>query len=1088
MSTSNNSMSAHDSRYLQSLVDYVLDVKPFRTKLAKTGAVSEEYVFADVMNLTFTDSHDIRIFLGADLMPSSATPSSRARLSSSWVQDIVSDGIRRTWPIPNITVPKYSSHACREKFEVGVDDYAGIAGLTSGVFDQRRWDFMGITDVRVNDEHQQDSSDYFLSHGVFTFDVLGLDDDDSKPYWKRNDLIAAEADVRGAVINKELGELRYDDVKRLGGSLVNIIGETYEEFYAVCISEYVPAVMVDDVVVTPAIPSVIEVYSPNATNALGTVSCGDTFTLLEGANTRIEFTYTFAEGHVTDEAKIGDRYEIVPAGKITVSPTAIPQKWSLIKVNPIRLTQKPTWTASPSAQVRQHGDPCLEVHVASIEFSPASEWEVLFAGDGTFSLTAWAPGKASMLAGYPKTLSLADGCSFKDENVAFTIIPTVDGFNADDKFEWVIGKNLAQYKVFGSVSGWTTDITTELDAEVGKLFYNGQIAFKIPKLQMFTDAYHASISTAVFADSQIDGLVTKTVISDWQDRLLDRIVLTDIQFKNGVFLGIGEGKIELASVDGAVWTDNIASIYTPASSTDVVVIPSYSGRVAVTADGSTYDIVPVGGNVINATTVAKNFFSTGDYPDVHVAVGDGGTIASSASGLSWIRHTSGTNQDLNHVIWTGSSFIAVGMNGTILRSINRVVWTEVQAADPSLPDLNSVVSAAGVLYAVGSNASIFKSKNDGLTWLNLNPFPTTITDFTDIAYGDGKFVVSGTSGVNAMLIKGDEGEEVWETYTGKSLNAIEFGAGVFVGVGGSKTDAENFSASTDGTAVSTMAEPSTYTIKFTKSSNYALGIPGEATVFNNILGYGKNLKTDQLWSDQWVKFSLNTAAGYDYTVGDVVHVYLTDSVAYPQDMVAYANAIGYDTNVYDIIGYDGGVDIGRNARTPRAINSELFPLFHSHGAVIFQEQLTVDDVITIDKAFEEKISIEIESASTRFPELGAVNDRIPLYFKYSDYVEAANDFDTTSTKPADFSDIAPFIEAFSSASGQRVFYIRSPRFATTNRASQSVLTFDSQFFNTYLAYNTHYTIFASPQDTYGQTVRVKMAEALQIDVKPVAQS
>lgn len=1068
MSITNNSIAARNSRYLQSLIEYVLDVKPYRTKLAKSGAVSEEYVFSEIVNANISESQKIKTILGADILASTSVAAGvRARMSDSWVQDLVSDGVRRIWPMPNVTIPKMASQSSREKFVVGIDDYLGIPGLTLGALDQRRWDFKGVTDVRANDEHQQDSIDYFLSHGAFSFDVVGSFDGPGSlpPTWIRRDLNEPTDDnptgqTAYNAFNVLQGPLVYNDVAMLGGTLENITGATYEEFYAVC---------------TSVSPGILTVYSPNEVLPLGTVTFGDTFTLMDlSSNIRIQFTFSESLGQTEDVSTIGDRYDIVPAGKIVLHPNAQTETWSLIKVNPIGLTQKPVFT--PIAGPGDSIDPRLEIHVQSIEHTVASDWLLTFNGDGTYELVARDATTLAILPGYPVTVSLVDGCSYRDDNIAFTIIPTVNNYGVGDTFSWGIGALKPNYKVFGSSSGWTVDVYTGLDAQVGKWFWNGSIGFKIPKLEMFVEAFDSTISVLNVMDESWTEVAITAI-----DGIADGTVLNNLSFQNGVFLAVGEGQIQLASTNGTSWTDDIPSLYGPPNilynPTTLLLVPGRNGVISTSQTGATWSYKQTGVNAnLNDYVMVEDFFLAGVFPNVWLVAGDSGSIASSSSTDGWFVHTTGTNENLHSIIWTrdGSNpvgcFIAVGDNGVILRSPDRLTWTSVNATG-NVGDLRSVIHVGGgELIAVGHKSTILRSTDDGLTWSDLNQFPGGYAEFSDVAYGAGLYVAVSTNGTSASSTDG----VIWTSYASNIFNSIQFGNGVFVGVGGSLNQASQFTAATDGSAVSIMAEPSTYTITFTKACDPLNSIAGEATVYNNILGYGKNLKTGEEWSDKWIAFTLNDIPGQN-VVGDKIRIHLAPSTPFPTNVELFNSLGGYEVFAYEIIGYDssGGE---QNAKTALGLNTEMYPLFHSHGAVIFPN-VSNGTQITIDKAFEENITFKILNASTRFPELGAIEDSIPLYFKYSDIASAINDYDTTLTAPAEYSDFAPFIEAFSGATGERVFYIVSPRLLKTNQASQSRLVIDQAFFTKYLSFNTPYSIAVYPQDSYGQVVRVKMTEA-----------
>jgi photosystem II stability/assembly factor-like uncharacterized protein len=67
--------------------------------------------------------------------------------------------------------------------------------------------------------------------------------------------------------------------------------------------------------------------------------------------------------------------------------------------------------------------------------------------------------------------------------------------------------------------------------------------------------------------------------------------------------------------------------------------------------------------------------------NLYVAVGDAGTILTSADGGFWSPQTSGTTQRLNSVLWGGDRFLAVGENGTALTSPDGLTWTPHPTGD-----------------------------------------------------------------------------------------------------------------------------------------------------------------------------------------------------------------------------------------------------------------------------------------------------------------------------------------------------------------------------------------------------------------------
>lgn len=1035
MASTNTTLGVQSSAYLKSLVSYVNDVKPFRTKLSmSTGAVSEKYLFSDTLSIRLTEAKKIKSLFGADLLPAAFTSLGvRTRETSSWWNDITSDGVRTSWPIPNFTNPMLSSFSSSQRFTAGVNDYQGIPGLTSGALDPKTWVGPGITDVRVNGVHAQDTVDYFLSHGVFSFDTLGVVN--GVPQWMQHDLKldvpainsveatmstgAGGALAAHAAFSPQPGDLSYADVQRSGGTITRISGQTYEEFYLRC---------------TAVHPATLTVYSSSdKSTLLGTAVLGSTFTLTgPGGVNRIQFTFTYEIGQVVETATIGDEYLITPQNKIVVSPTAPVEVWSLIKSNPIGLIVSPTW--NPSLSVPRTKIPALEVHARSIEFTPQSTWSVTFHGDGTYTLT-------SSLPGYPVTVSLLNGCSYRDANIAFTLIPTSDGWVAGDSFTWQLGVTRATYKVFGSVSGWQPNAT------VGQWYWNGKIGFKVPALEIFAQVYNSTISTSTSGGA----------FGSWTTEVSGAQVLNAVSFSNGIFLTAGTNSIVGGSTDGVSWTNNLSTIFTP-SPHELIIVTGQAGFVAVSADGVNWVQENPGVTVnLNASINIPNFLAspgsaTNDLNCIIVA-GDSGTVLTSIDGTGWAHQTSGTTNDLNGLAWSSDAIIAVGALGTVLRSTDRLTWSSVTSnTTATLNDIIYVSPSSlypqGVFTAVGESGTIIRSTDGGLTWSNLSQFLTGT--FSSVACGGGRYVAVGPSGYVAQSVDGI----IWTRYSGKIFSSVAYGAGKFVTVGGSTNSTPQFIQLAP---VSAMSVPSSYTITFTAPSSSATGVHGQATVYNNISGFKSNLLSDMPWSDEFISFQLNTIPGtFDYSIGDVINVFLSP-------------------------GYPGNITPPEPSENlallniPELYNNEVFPLYHSHGAVIFPA-LTSGSSVIIDKAASQKIRLKITGSSSNHPELASQLDWIPLYLKAYDVVDS----NLNPTSKAEFSDLQTFIEAFSASTGQLIFYVLSPRYLTTNRAAQSTLVFDQTFFNTYLTPNTSYSIVVQPDQSYGQTIRVKMTDNLKV--------
>lgn len=1138
MSSSDNSVAARSSTYLNSLVDYILDVKPFRTKInTRNGAVAEEYLFSDSINVKIESSiPQETIFLGADTLDRSTikTLTQAERLeygyrgfsrpySNSWQQAVVSDGQRLTWPIPNISIPKFASSFSDDEFVSGyrtivhnpadglapvirLDDYQGIPGLTRGVFDQRRWDGIGITDVKRNGVHQQDTIDYFLSHGIYAFDSLPPETSDQIPMWiphtvnpnpvDPDDVLEWDSEFASLPFSGDNATLYYTDLTRTFGTITNISRGAYEEW------------LLEITAVVPNVSVTIRAtgYQNGLvyTNAESKVFDWPTITPQQFVGSKLTYSYQ-ANPQVGDLTVpvVGAQWLLTPGAKITVANDALKETWSLIKTNPSVFAPGGHPVFMPA--VPRTELPGIEIHTATLtnaisQFSDEIPWTITFIDTVNYRLEC-----NGLLPGYPKTISLLDGCSYRNTNIGFTLIPANDGWFAGDLISWTTTSRVTHYKVLGSLSGWMPDAT------VGQWYWNGKVGFKIPALDYFATAVNTTIALSATGTQ-----------GDWESTVNNNQTVNGVNFFNdgaqGIFVIAGNDSIAGGSTNGAVWTSNIGSIFTPTGN-EFLVITGADGNIYVSTNGLQWsqDGLSLNGG-INDTIFIPNFLAlnatdTANTLNCIIAVGEDGRIFTSAMGLGWEPQPSGTTETLNALTYSKDYIVVVGDNGTILISEDRNVWT--QAISNTTDSLRDVIfvddgSIHGILTVVGDNGTILRSEDGGSTWANLGAFSSG--QFSGVAYGNGKYVAVGTS---AHIAESTDGI-VWTRYANKPFNAIAFGNGVFVAVGGStSTTTSQF---TQLAPINKMAEPSTYTIEFTQatssvtnftftvtaptfrisgidnagnifkvaeknnsnltvkvngtattnftvqnsiitlSSQLAVGaivevtappFNGSATVFNDQYGYRQALEANTPWKDEYVSFQLDTIPGqFEFNVGDEINVIISPSFTFTND--------------------------NKNITVPYLMNTEIFPLATSHGAVIFPN-IADGDKIIINKAFFDKAFLKIKNASLRYPELGADGDNIPLYFKLFDRLTNG-----LPSSAADFSDLATYIQAFSAATGQLVFSVTSPRYLKTDRSAQSTLTFSKAFVDKYLPFNTQYSMNVLPDASYGQRINVKMVENLKV--------
>lgn len=1002
MTSTNSRYLALASGHIDSLIAYVHDIKPYHTKLSE---VAEEYIFGDDINIKLTEAEHLLAFLGADLLPSTlTTPGVRLRRSQTWYRDITSDGTKRIWEVPLTSVHKFVSHASQETFIAdGVQDLGTIPGLSTGVFNPRRWDGPGITNVQLNTVHQQESFDYYLSHGAYSFEtrVGGR--------WKELNLKNIPAFAENP------GDLLYQDVIKSYGVITNITLGNYEEWTLTCIS------------VSPAI---LEVRG-SISGIIGTATINVPF-----VNALLSFSFIEGPSELTETIAVDDAFVLTSFRKITVDPTAPIEQWSLIKTNPIALDGKPTFV-SPSHPLRLD-NPALEIHTRSLDVeTEASTWNVTFNSDGTYNLQVTRVSDG----GYTiSNIDLRDGCSFKNDDIHFTIIPTAVGFYAGDVFNWTVGERVENYLVYGSVSGW------QPNAKIGEWYWNGKIGFKIPKLEYWAKAYNSTIVSSTDAN-----------VGSWNTVISNNQILRSVSYdaSNASFFTAGNRSIVGGSADGLTWTSDLSTLVTPTPNRFLVVVGP-NGQIGTSSDGIVW-LAQDSHTTKNlkATTQIPNFLTPLPYPpavpdslNCIIIVGEGGTILTSVTGTGWADQVSGTNQDLNDITWSNDAIIAVGNTGTILRSLDRITWTQIPSFTSA--DLHSIIYEPGLnaFIAVGESGTILRSTDGGLTWFNLGAFSSGT--FNSVAYGNGQFVAVGQDG---WVASSTDGGIVWTRYPGPRLNSIAFGDGRFIGVGGKESEMEQFVALDP---VHSMAEPSVYTVTFINSTN--------ATVQNNIYGFRRGLVVGERWEDEFTAFKLDPLpAGHAYIRGDTVKIFLAPNYT-------YAAEGWYDELPYEFPHYDTGV---ADITVPWLYNEEYFPLYHGHGSVIFQT-ITAGDNVVIDKALLDAMRLKIVGSTAIYPDLAPEADWIPLEFRYFDRLTSG-----IPSSTAEFSDLTTYVEAYlCSDPSVKVLTIAQPRYETSNRNASALLTIDPDFFNNYIPFNTKYSLWFKPDESYGQTLRVKITENL----------
>lgn len=274
--------------------------------------------------------------------------------------------------------------------------------------------------------------------------------------------------------------------------------------------------------------------------------------------------------------------------------------------------------------------------------------------------------------------------------------------------------------------------------------------------------------------TQVTGQVSG-FFDHWWDMLYDGSKFVAFGYQ------LGENHI-MTSPDGANWT----LVYSGTSTTIAGAVSSdLSKYVAV---GYTVLVSTNGGSSwTTATTPPPSptyfLYSVAYGAGKFVTVGVGGGIFTSTDGETWTQQTSGTTDNLQSIVWTGTRFVAGAAcfsqttdGNSFFTSPDGITWTPIALSHPAgdvdlfctLRMLGSQVVATGGEFAYTGalpsgtvtndtlpDAPVVASSADGLSWT-----PSTFTvaggtgsaAVTDIAQVNGQYVAVQT---NALFTSGD---------------------------------------------------------------------------------------------------------------------------------------------------------------------------------------------------------------------------------------------------------------------------------------------------------------------------------------------
>lgn len=255
------------------------------------------------------------------------------------------------------------------------------------------------------------------------------------------------------------------------------------------------------------------------------------------------------------------------------------------------------------------------------------------------------------------------------------------------------------------------------------------------------------------------------------------------------------GTLSVATVSGTGLATGVAA----GSSLVAAAMGGISGSTSLTVYALGSRWVAGTGAGGGALPTAEALYGIAWTGSTFVAVGGNGTILTSPDGLAWTAQPSGVTATLYAVLWTGTQLVTVGTGGTVLTSPDGIAWTARSSGVSFV--LYAVTWTGSQLVAVGNSGSTSVTSPDGITWTAVNaaipPPGYNQYDQLAIAWDGARYYVSmvtisnyfqyyptlyATSDLqNFTYIPNASGPYVYGMlWTGTELVAVQSGGGIMV--------------------------------------------------------------------------------------------------------------------------------------------------------------------------------------------------------------------------------------------------------------------------------------------------------------------
>jgi hypothetical protein len=226
------------------------------------------------------------------------------------------------------------------------------------------------------------------------------------------------------------------------------------------------------------------------------------------------------------------------------------------------------------------------------------------------------------------------------------------------------------------------------------------------------------------------------LLDSWREMIPRGKDLGGIAYGNGKFVALGGGGELLIATNSSSWQRLVAP--TPWLVTDVTfgngiflavgTVNNQTGAVLRSTDGINWTSNSIGAGRLSACAFGNGRFVTVDNLK----------LFSSSDGIQWVSNSLPVFQVLNGVEFVNDRFIALGATGFTLTSLDGINWST--ATNDAIPSITACVHGNGTTVMVSYQGAI-----KAITSTNaIMAIPNSSVAFSDVAYGNGRFVAVGS--------------------------------------------------------------------------------------------------------------------------------------------------------------------------------------------------------------------------------------------------------------------------------------------------------------------------------------------------------